>query len=89
MLIDCDGCAMRDLACDTCVVSVILGAPPGGVEVDESERRALAVLAAEGLVPSLRLVPLGDPGSTGPRPVGTGLVPGPATLPGLGRAAGS
>ena len=28
MLIDCDGCAMRNLACDDCVVTGLLGAPP-------------------------------------------------------------
>jgi hypothetical protein len=62
VLIDCDGCAMRDLACDDCVVTVLLGAPPGAVEVDEGERAALAVLADSGLVPHLQLVPLGPPG---------------------------
>ena len=62
MLIDCDGCAMRDLACGDCVVTVLLGAPPGAVEMDESEARALDVLADSGLVPRLQLVPLGPPG---------------------------
>lgn len=62
MLIDCDGCAVRDLACGECVVTVLLGAPPGAVEVDEGERAALDVLADSGLVPRLRLVPLGLPG---------------------------
>jgi hypothetical protein len=62
VLIDCDGCAMRDLACDDCVVTVLLGSPPGAVEVDEGERRALDVLAESGLVPRLQLVPLGPPG---------------------------
>ncbi|CAN5252370.1 hypothetical protein BH24ACT10_BH24ACT10_07810 [soil metagenome] len=66
MLIDCDGCAVRDLACGDCVVTVLLGAPPGGVEVDDSERRALDVLADSGLVPRLRLVPLGMPRSSVP-----------------------
>ncbi len=62
MLIDCDGCAVRDLACGDCVVTVLLGAPPGAVEVDDGERQALDVLADSGLVPRLRLVPLGLPG---------------------------
>ena len=62
MLIDCDGCAMRDLACADCVVTVLLGAPPGAMEVDDGERRALDVLADSGLVPRLRLVPVGPPG---------------------------
>ena len=59
MLIDCDDCAMRDLACGDCVVTVLLDAPASGAEVDEGERRALEVLADSGLVPRLRLVPMG------------------------------
>lgn len=62
MLIDCDGCAMRDLACGECVVTAVLNAPGARVEVDEGERRALDVLADSGLVPRLRLVPVGPPG---------------------------
>ena len=62
MLIDCDGCAMRDLACADCVVTVLLGAPDGALEVDDGERQALEVLADSGLVPRLQLVPLGPPG---------------------------
>ena len=61
MLIDCDSCAMRNLECEDCVVTVLLGGPPGRVEVDDAERRALDVLADSGLVPRLRLVPLGLP----------------------------
>ena len=67
MLIDCDGCAVRDLACGDCVVTVLLGAPPGGLEVDDGERQALDVLADSGLVPRLQLVPLGLPGQEGHR----------------------
>ena len=61
MLIDCDGCAMRDLACGDCVVTVLLGAPPGALEVDDGERQALDVLADSGLVPRLRLVTVAPP----------------------------
>jgi hypothetical protein len=57
MIIDCDGCAVRGRACGDCVVSVLLGAPPDGVHLDETERRALAALADGGLVPPLRLAP--------------------------------
>ena len=46
------------------MVTVMLGAPPEGVELDEEESRALAVLADAGVVPRLRLVPR-DP--AGPR----------------------
>lgn len=63
MIIDCDTCVMRDLACGDCVVSVLLGAPPAvgtgvgtGVELDHAEQAAIAVLAGSGLVPPLRLV---------------------------------
>ena len=56
MLIDCDGCAVRGVACSDCVITVLLGAPPDGVRLDDAERRALAVLADGGLVPPLRLV---------------------------------
>jgi len=52
---------MRDLACADCVVTVLLGAEPGSLEMDETEARALGVLADSGLVPRLRLVPLGLP----------------------------
>jgi len=59
MLIDCQSCAVRGRACGGCVVSVMLGAPPEGVELDEAEHEALQVLADAGMVPRLRLVPGG------------------------------
>lgn len=57
MLIDCDACVVRGRGCGDCVVSVLLGAPPSGLELDDTERRALEVLADGGLVPRLRLTP--------------------------------
>ncbi len=66
MIIDCDSCEVRGLACGDCVVTALLGAPPGGMEIDEGERAAIDALAGSGLVPPLRLVlPLEpvDPGS--------------------------
>jgi hypothetical protein len=62
VLIDCDVCAVRDLQCGDCVMTVLLGAP-GVYEVDPGEAHALDVLAQGGLVPRLRLVPLGPPGA--------------------------
>lgn len=56
MLIDCDTCQVRGIGCGDCVVSVILGGPPDGVELDETERAALDVLAQAGMVPRLQLV---------------------------------
>jgi hypothetical protein len=71
MIIDCDRCAVRGDACRDCVVGVFLGVPgtiaerpaesdlPSGaraVQLDAPERRALDVLADQGLIPRLRLV---------------------------------
>jgi hypothetical protein len=66
MLIDCDNCEVRGSACAGCVVSVLLGAPPSGVDVDDSEQAALAVLADAGMVPRLRLVNRPDPDRASP-----------------------
>jgi hypothetical protein len=68
VLIDCDSCEVRGLACGDCVVTVLLGAPPEGVVLDDEERRAIDVLARSGLVPPLRLVD-GAPGALGDREV--------------------
>ena len=56
MIIDCDSCEVRGLACGDCVVTALLGAPPGGMEIDDGERAAIDALAGSGLVPPLRLV---------------------------------
>jgi hypothetical protein len=53
MLIDCDRCDMRDIACDDCVINVLLGAPPE-VELPDDTATALRNLADGGLVPPLR-----------------------------------
>jgi hypothetical protein len=59
MIIDCDRCEVRDVACDDCVVSVLLAAPPRvadrGIEWGEDESGALQVLAEVGLVPPVRM----------------------------------
>ena len=98
VIIDCERCEVRDIACGDCVVGVLLGVPavpprgagpapgrsarapavappegpPGaaGVQLDAAERRALQVLADQGLVPRLRLVeapsrPVDRSGDTG------------------------
>jgi len=77
MVIDCDRCEVRGRACGDCVVGVLLGVPgsvtspdaserpsgAAGLQLDAPERRALDVLADQGLVPRLRLV-----AGPGPRP---------------------
>lgn len=55
MLIDCDRCEMRDIACGDCVVSALLGTAAQPAEIGEDERRALRVLADARLVAPLRL----------------------------------
>lgn len=55
MIIDCERCDMRDIACDDCVINVLLGAPPE-VELADDTAVALGHLAAGGLVPPLRHV---------------------------------
>ena len=60
VLIDCDACAVRDLQCGDCVMTVLLG-NPGVYEVGPGDAEAFDALADSGLVPRLRLVPLGLP----------------------------
>jgi hypothetical protein len=66
LIIDCDTCAVRGIACGDCVVTALLDLPdraiPGGpaeglVALDPVEARALDALAAGGLLPPLRLTP--------------------------------
>jgi len=70
VLIDCDSCAVRGLACGDCVVTVLLGVSPAGVELDAAEQAAISVLADQGLVPPLRLVPAGPLQEGHERPMG-------------------
>jgi hypothetical protein len=94
MLIDCDGCAVRGPGCPDCVVTVLLGATPHRVELDEVERQALAVLADGGLVPPLRLVTAKPPEALQPppkrrrRPAGERRNPGELPHRGADHAAG-
>lgn len=62
MRIDCDDCAVRGPGCRDCVVSVLLGTPE---TLLADERAALDVLAAAGMAPRLRLVPVRRDGRSG------------------------
>ena len=53
MIIDCDQCEMRDVACDDCVVQALLDIP--GEELGGDTVDALKALADGGLVPPLRM----------------------------------
>jgi hypothetical protein len=48
MLIDCDGCSMRDRACGTCVVTLLFEAPPAVHQLGEAEAQAIEVFAIAG-----------------------------------------
>ncbi|MGH3782437.1 MAG: hypothetical protein ACRDRO_17910 [Pseudonocardiaceae bacterium] len=56
MIVDCDRCEVRGIACQDCVITVLLGALPGGVELAGAERLALDNLAEAGMVPRLQMV---------------------------------
>ena len=53
MIVDCDGCVMRNIACSDCVVTVLLGPINGSIS---EHKDAFDVLATAGLTPPLRLV---------------------------------
>lgn len=61
MLIDCESCAAKPAACTDCVVTVLLGMPGSEPDLDATEQRAIDALAGGGLIPPLRLVPIGPP----------------------------
>lgn len=57
-VIDCDSCQVAGLACQDCVVSVLLGVPDPSivpVPIEGDHARAMGVLADCGLIPPLRL----------------------------------
>lgn len=51
MIIDCDSCVVRDIKCDDCVVSVLIGNPRS---MGSEESRVIDLLASRGMVPPLR-----------------------------------
>ena len=60
MIIDCDSCVMRQIACGDCVVSVLLDikpAPGRKAELSNADKAAINNLSLVGLVPPLRFVP--------------------------------
>lgn len=60
VIVDCDRCALRRIACSDCAIGALVGgARP--VHWDETELRAVELLADAGLVPKLRLTPVAAP----------------------------
>jgi hypothetical protein len=55
MLIDCDRCELRDIACSDCAVTALQGMPSPRFQLGDEELRALRVLADAKMIPPLRL----------------------------------
>jgi hypothetical protein len=60
MIVDCDRCEVCGDACKDCVITVLLGAPPEGIELDGVDRRALHIVGEAGMMPRLQLVDRGE-----------------------------
>jgi hypothetical protein len=55
MIIDCDTCTMREIACDDCVISSLLLLPATDrAEVSDKTVEALKLLSSRGIVAPLR-----------------------------------
>lgn len=59
MIVDCDRCKVRGDACKDCVITVLLGAPPEGIELDGIDRRAQHIVGEADMVSRLQLVDRG------------------------------
>ena len=70
MLIDCDTCTVRGQGCDDCVVTVLLGAPPGWRGSDPT------------VVPMTRRPAVGHPREDVVADLGSAWVSGPTDTPG-------
>lgn len=58
--IDCATCVARETdACDDCLVTAVLGGPPGRMELDAPAQAAVIELLVAGLVPPVRYRPAG------------------------------
>jgi hypothetical protein len=53
MIIDCDTCSMREIACGDCVVTILIGPPPNS-NLEAEEARVIDLLASRGMIPPLR-----------------------------------
>jgi hypothetical protein len=56
--VDCGSCVARGVACNDCVVGVLLNTSGNSLDFDPDEQAALEALAESGLVPPLRLIPV-------------------------------
>jgi hypothetical protein len=54
MIIDCDSCSLRDLACKDCVVTFFLNKAEDSLDLSNQTTDALELLSSRGIVPPLR-----------------------------------
>ena len=54
MIIDCDSCSLRDLACKDCVVTFFLNKAEESVALTTQTTDAIELLSSRGIVPPLR-----------------------------------
>ena len=80
MLTNCERCALRDITCPECMITVM---PDGQAGLGAEEIRALRVLADAGLVPSVSFT-AGTVSTTVPEPVAVGGNVGRAPSGGAG-----
>jgi hypothetical protein len=56
MIIDCDSCSLRDLACKDCVVTFFLNKAEDSLDLSNQTTDALELLSSRGIVPPLRFL---------------------------------
>jgi hypothetical protein len=56
MIIDCDSCSLRDLACKDCVVSFFLNRDEPSLDLSNKTTDAIELLSSRGIVPPLRFL---------------------------------
>jgi hypothetical protein len=66
VIIDCNTCELQaTMACDECIVPVLLNQMSGPFDLSDEEAEALDNLADAGLVTPLRLISGGEASATG------------------------
>lgn len=56
MIINCDSCSLRDLACKDCVVSFFLDRSDPTLDLSSQTSDAIDLLSSRGIVPPLRYI---------------------------------
>ncbi len=54
MIIDCETCVMREIACADCVITVLFTPTSTPADISPAQGQALVALADQGMVPPLR-----------------------------------